>query len=278
LYEKDASFRKVLDDKEIDPTNVPTQDSTEYGTFIRKITQLVIFRDREIEAFEPGATRSRRKGGPRGFSPYTGYPNLVDLTEGNPRWILTLAEAMRARCINGATLGTRSVQTAAVEEFVRQFVSKLRVYPTRGAGPSNRWTPYDFIKELGEHLEDVLYNGKFSTDPSLSFRIDRRAWDQYHDYIKVCVDLGALVLMQGEANASLEAGGDGAPLLDARVRISYRLAPEFRLPLKSTKDGTMSKALKGGELFSAEKSGKLSLQKTDVKETQLTTPVQGRLL
>jgi hypothetical protein len=278
LYEKDESFRKILDDKGILPANVPTQDSAEYGTFVRKITQLVIFRDREIEKFDPETSRCRRKGGPRGYGPYTGYPNLVDLTEGNPRWILTLAEALKARGAEGDTIGARGVQTAAVEEFVRQFVSKLKVYPTRGAGPGQRWTPFDFIQELGKHLEDVLYGGTFSSDPSLSFRIDRRAWDQYHDYIKVCVDLGALVLMRGEASASLESGGDGASLLDARVRISYRLAPQFRLPLKSTKDGAMSTALKGGDLLSPDKATRSTTQKTEDRQIPNSTPIQGRLL
>ena len=33
------------------------------------------------------------------------------------------------------------------------------------------------------------------------------------------------------------------------MRISYRLAPEFRLPLRATKEQTMSGAMRSGELL-----------------------------
>ena len=52
-----------------------------------------------------------------------------------------------------------------------------------------------------------------------------------------------------EASAPLKAGGDGQALLDSRVRISFRLAPHFRLPLRSTKEQSISAAIRSGELL-----------------------------
>lgn len=250
LYEKDESFKALIDDKKIDLQNLSIKDSVATGTLIRKITPLVILRNREIVKFAHSAGRSQRRGGQRGLQSYIGWPNLIDLTEGNPRWILTLAEALKARASEqGLTIVARGVQTNSVDEYVRQFVSKLTVYPTKGMGPDRHWTPFKFIAVLGKHLAESLYDKAFVTDPSLSFTIDERALQQYGEYIRVCIDLGALVIMRGESAAPLSSSTAGQSLIGKRVRISYRLAPEFRLPLRATKEQTMSGAMRSGDLL-----------------------------
>lgn len=250
LYEKDESFKALIDEKKIDLKNLSIKDSAARGTLIRKITPLVILRNREIVKFAHSAGRSQRKGGQRSLQSYIGWPNLIDLTEGNPRWILTLAEALKARASEqGLTIVARGVQTNSVDEYVRQFVSKLTVYPTKGMGPDRHWTPFKFIAVLGKHLGETLYDRAFVTDPSLSFTIDEHALQQYGEYIRVCIDLGALVIMRGGSAAPLSSSTAGQSLIGNRVRISYRLAPEFRLPLRATKEQTMSGAMRSGELL-----------------------------
>ena len=192
LYQKDESFKSLLDSKNIDPKSPPISDSNANGTLVRKITPLVLHRDREIEYFKFSDGKARRKGGRRGYQPYHGYPNLVDLTEGNPRWVLTLAEALVAQ---GATssqkISTPTVQTQAINNFVQQFSSKLTVYPTKAAAEGRRWTPKQFMEALGDSLAATLYDGPFATDPALSFKIDQRALNNFGEYIRTCIDLGA---------------------------------------------------------------------------------------
>ena len=177
------------------------------------------------------------------------------MAEGNPRWILTLAEATKAKVSeNHGASYSRGVQARAVDEFVRQFVAKLMVYPTSATGVRNGWTPYHFISTLARKLEDALYGGPFTTDPSLSFKIDQMSMNHFGEYIRVAIDLGALVIMRGEAVAPLSSAADGQSLVGRRVRISYRLTPEFRLPMKSTKEQNMSAALKAGDLLASHDS------------------------
>jgi hypothetical protein len=277
LYGKDSSFREVLDDKNISVDRLPVKDSDTHGPFVRKITPLVIFRDREIEGFNDNTNLTRRKGGVRAPTAYCGYPNFVDIAEGNPRWILTLAEALHAKARSMEnSLGSAGAQGYAIDTFVAQFVSMLRVYPMRATSASQPWTPYRFLEILGTYLEESLYDRKFSSDPALSFKIDDAAWTQHGEYIRVCIDLGALVIVRSNAPAPFAADGYIGSLVDARVRISYRLAPKFRLPLKHTKETQMSRPLKSSDLLAA---------RNDIAEPPLTAferaslrPAQGKLL
>lgn len=248
LYDKDESFRQLLDNKGIDPNSPPISDLNTNGTLVRKITPLVFHRDQELTSFSY-ATGPKRKGGRKGNRPYHGYPNLVDLTEGNPRWILTLTEALHAQSSTSfQKISAASVQTLAITDFVQQFLSKLTVYPTKSSA-GHRWTPRQFMEALGKSIEHQIYGSAFSADPAMSFTLDERAIKNYGEYIRTCIDLGALVIMRKDSAAPLNSGGDGSSLLNARVRISYRLAPHFRLPLRSTREQAVSTALKTGELL-----------------------------
>lgn len=247
LYAKDDSFRIELDRRGIDPSNPPLSDESKTGTYVRKITPLVLLRDKELKSFKNGLAVKR--GGRRGGEAYFGYPNLLDLAEGNPRWILTLADLLKA---NGSTsessLRSQGVQASVLADYTKQFVSKLTVYPTGAAPSSHSWTLMKFIDVLGEELAKSLYKHEFSADPALSFKLDDKALSQFGGYIKLCIDLGALVIVRGGTAPLSEAGGTPS-LSGARVRISYRLAPKYQLPLRSTKERAISGALRGGDLL-----------------------------
>jgi len=278
LYAKDASFRSTLDTKQIDVNKLPAKDSDTHGPFVRKIAPLVVFREREIEQFDEGNKKARRKGGPRSAKPYCNYPNLLDLAEGNPRWILTLADSLYAKTRStDARLDSIGAQTYVVDTFVAQFVSMLRVYPMRTTSPSQPWAPYRFLEILGGALQASLYDGPFSSDPSLSFKIDEVAWSQFKDYIRVCIDLGALVIIRSNAPAPFNASETSGSLVNARVRISYRLAPEFRLPLKHTKEMNMSGPLKSSQLLEG-KSSEVPDTLVPASERLPLRPAQGNLL
>jgi hypothetical protein len=278
LYGKDESFKRLLDSKQIDPSNPHTSDSSDVGTLVRKITTLVYLRDREIERFEMSVGRSVRKGGRRGLQPYIGYPNLIDLTEGNPRWILTLAEGLAAQSKKeGIGIDAQGVQSKAVDDFVEQFVAKLMVYPTGTVGTRPQTTPFQFVELLGESIATVLYDGPFSTDPRMSFTIDQHAMNQYGEYIRTCIDLGALVIMRRDSATPLGADTEGLTLVGSRVRITYRLAPRFRLPLRAQKERKLSNALKSGELLKPRQDTGSHSDNTSAEKTS-KTPIQGRLL
>lgn len=276
LYLRDESFKALLDEKEINPENPPISSKSLNGTLVRDITPFVIHRERELEKFVNG--KATRKGGRKGYHGYLGYPSLIDLTEANPRWVLTLAEALGAASKEGGLpISSQTVQGRAISGFVQQFASKLMVYPVAGAVTGRRWTPLQFIQALGDSIAGMLFDGPFKQDMPMSFTVDQRAIDQFGEYVRTCIDLGALVILRRGSSAPLSAGAEGHTLVGSRVRISYRLAPYFRLPLRSTKERSLSTALKSGELLLPKNIDK-TMEAQFSSEQRLDVPIQGRLL
>lgn len=279
LYGKDASFQKLLDNRKIDPREPPLLDNSENGTFVRKITPLVCMRDREIGRYL-SAAQNRKKGGRKSSDPYVGYPNILDLMEGNPRWVLTLAGFLHAQSkLQAQPLRSQGVQSAAIRDYTDQFVSKLKVYPTGRATGGTPWSLMKFVSYLGDALNESLYRADFKGDPALSFTLDARALGSYETYIRLCIDLGALVLMRGSAAAPLVVSPGESSLIGARVRLSYRLAPVFRLPFRATKVRAMSGAIRAGTLLDgAAVDANVQAELSDAGSTAKLLQVQPRLL
>lgn len=194
--------------------------------------------------------------------------------------MITLAELVVAEHRStGVAVAAPSVQSNAVRDFVQQMVAKLTVYPTKSSSPGRRWTPYDFVKALGASISSQLFEGPFKTDPRMSFVIDQAAIDQFGDYIRTAIDLGALVIMRRGGVAPLASPESAQTLVGSRVRLTYQLAPEFRLPLLYLKERSLSSALKAGELLPEPEVQSQSTQRvpTDSAEHE-NLPIQGRLL
>ena len=220
LYERDESFKILLDEKGIDPRRPPDRDANPTGTLVRKITQLVLHRAHELERYTI-VGGARHRGGQRNQRAYVGFPNLIDLTEGNPRSVLTLAESVvAAHRTAGQPVSMQSIQSIAVRDFVQQVVAKLTVYPTKSAATGRHWTPYDFVKALGTSISAQLFDGPFKTDPAMSFVIDQAAIEQFGEYIRTAIDLGALVIMRRGGPAPLASAASAQTLVGSRVRLT----------------------------------------------------------
>ncbi len=240
LAAKDESFREYIHSKKIIIDKLQTSDSSVNGTMVRKITPLVFLRNHVLKSWMSGVVKKRSK---ISNQPYQGYPNILDLTEGNPRWILNLAEYLdTARRSKSAGISSQGVQAEAIRSFKDKFISMLRVYPVGKSISSREMTPFDVLSRLGEHIEGKVYESSFSPDPALSFVIDKAAVEQHGELISICIHLGALVLLDTDSKDSAFIPG-AAGLEGRHVRLCNRLAPEFFIPLRAGRSIKMSTAL-----------------------------------
>lgn len=242
LAAKDESFADALEKKNIDPTNLSFKENDKRAWFVRKIYPLAVFRNHyRRSAGDDGRVIAR---GAVGMQLYSGYPILLDLTEGNPRWVLNLADELAAEAEKREKdIRAVGVQSSAIETFYERFASLLRVYPIEQPVSRRPTTLFDFVERLGTYLSSKLLEDAFSADPSLSFTIDQAAYESHGRFIETCVQLGVFILMTAGATddgpPDLGAGG----LVGKRVRLCHRLAPKFRLPVHSTRPIAMSSAL-----------------------------------
>lgn len=257
LADKDQSFKKFIDNKNISIENLSTSDETPLGPLIRKISPLVYFRNYVLKSWKDGVEKQSRRS-KISSQPYTGYPNLLDLTEGNPRWILNLADTLSAECnVRSLDIKQPSVQNAAVENFAKRFMSMLKVYPV-GINAAQNITIFSFIDSLAKYLNNRIYDKPFTADPSLSFSVDKEAAELYGDIIETCIHLGALVIIDPESSDDSTLLLGGKALEGRKLRICYRLAPLFFLPLRSNKQTKLSSVFKKND-------NQLQLEATQIK-------------
>ncbi|SDA96107.1 hypothetical protein SAMN03159443_05618 [Pseudomonas sp. NFACC15-1] len=243
LSKKDSSFKEFLEKKGIAISRLSTSDDAENGPLVRKISPLVYFRNHVLKSWTSKGVIRRSKISKQ---PYYGFPNLLDLTEGNPRWILNLADTLAAEVKNKASnIRQPGVQNAAIESFAKRFMSMLKVYPV-GSAASKNVTIFNFIEDLATHLNNKIYESAFTADPSLSFVVDKEAAAEYGELIETCIHLGALVIIDPSSSDDSSLLLGGRALHDRKVRICYRLAPLFFLPLRANKQVRLSSALKAG--------------------------------
>lgn len=246
LAKKDESFVDFLKKAEIDVANLNLSDKKKQGPLIRKITPLVQFRNRAIKSWKKDKTVLR--SGKIAHEPYFGFPNILDITEGNPRWILNLADLLDGeRLTKNLHIFSQSVQSAAITAMHKRFAAMLKIYPIHANKKDGITTLYEFLDTLAGSIRKRLYFDAFSPDPAQSFEIDSSAAREYGIFLETAIHLGALVIMNPESPKRLLDSPESIGLIGSRVRLCYRLAPEFFLPLRSTSQTRISSAMSKNE-------------------------------
>jgi energy-coupling factor transporter ATP-binding protein EcfA2 len=272
LAEKDESFRRYLAVKKINISALSTSDKSASGTLVRKITPLVYLRNHVLKSWNSSDAEKRSK---QGSQPYQKFPNILDLAEGNPRWILNLADDLgNAALIKNTNVKAQGVQSAAIAAFKDRFISMLRVYPVGSGSDISKGTPYDLLEKLGNYLREKLFFNEFSPDPALSFTIDSASAQNFGDIVSICIHLGALVFVDsGSKDSAFIPGATG--LEDREVRICNRLAPEFYLPLRIGRTVKMNTVL-GAAKIPVEKNQKSLVELPVQDTTKLRVAVQDK--
>jgi hypothetical protein len=93
---------------------------------------------------------------------------------------------------------------------------------------------FDFLQRLSGFIRRRLYVDEFSADPPMSFDVDEEGISKFGPFIDAAVYLGALVIMNPDFQGKRTDQSEYGNLLGARLRLCYRLAPAFYLPLRST--------------------------------------------
>ena len=225
LAARDASFRHVLEKHGIAPDDPFTEAPRLRNVLLRKIRPVVAQRLAYMR--EAGGLRTRK------VVPevYSGIEVLYDLCEGNPRWLQNLlSELFNVWAASGRTDDDRPIVDAAaqarvVKSFADRFHDELYARPVSrlADGRPLRWSVGDLVDRIGTALSDRLLADEFPVDPVGAFRVNLRQPQEILNLIDSGLDFGAFVLLDAMA-------GDSAfELVGSELRLSYRLAPFYRL-------------------------------------------------
>jgi len=260
LAQKDDSFAAFIGDQPL-PNDAHSATEDEWAQDVRKILPIVILRNFYLKSYRNHASSDRSR---KGYSLYTGFPSILEVTEGNPRAILTMigpmAQAFASENENSRSL--RPISTATQNDGIRRveflLTSLLRVIPVDIA-PISKHGLLGFIDRIGRSFSDKVLRSAFTADYLGSFVVDDTMPPAVIRAIGRGLNAGALVHVPWPDGGqdSLLRGLQGQ-----RFRLSYALAPRHRLLLTLGGHVTLSKLLSSpneppivsiqGSLFSQE--------------------------
>lgn len=231
LHAKDESFRKFLAEKEIDPQNLDSSSS-----LVRKIAPIVAFRNAHLRSNDSMARKGRKKL----FFAYTGWEAVAAITEGNPRWFIGVLNMIVSRIQSGGKLPVpQSTQHDQVCNASEHFCSMLRTAAHESAlGLGTRQPVFSLLEKIGRYFNARIVNKDFIEEIPLSFEVDNKVDDDVENALRIAFNLGAIVCLSDS-----DGYGGFKSLRGKRFRLAYLLAPEFKLPLRSTKHVVLSSIL-----------------------------------
>lgn len=232
LAEKDQSFFDYLEAKGVDISDLNSCPLKLRDSVVRKVRPLV-----EIRSFylaNPDGLELKRISR-RSAQPYCGAERIFALSEGHPRWLKYSLSAMLDK--TGAGRSTISVpdQSRELVDAVERIEGRVRAL----AVPHDSSLSTDaLINRIGAFFQEQVLGEKFRPDPYLTFSVDAKVNAGILNCLEKALYIGALIPMD-EDGSQLFSGG----LTDRRFRLSYWLAPLFKLPLATGKAIKLSSLL-----------------------------------
>ena len=235
LAEKDTTFFDFLRRKQIDLSQeLGMQPSDTHGNLLRKIAPLVAFRN---------AYKGKGIGRKRGVKPfntaYSGWDSIAAISEGNPRWLIGLINRIMSNSDQSHFPVPMPQQTSAVQWNCQRYAEMLQSVANEQFGSiKTSTTIYDVLSRIGMYFHNRLVTTTFVEDPPMSFTVDEHVSDDVEHALRIAVNHGAIICFEAAADV-----GGFRTLRGRRFRLTYLLAPVFKLPMRKSKSVSLSTIL-----------------------------------
>jgi len=230
LAEKDPSFGRFLNGRDINPRRLHEHSEAERAAEIRKIAPIVAIRDfflrRDVDR-QSTKLRSRKALGL-----YAGAESVFAITEGNPRWFLGLMRSMLGSLDVKANLASGRIVPPAKqgEEMLKsaqRFAATLRTIPVEPSQEGAALGVLSLVRKIGTYFNDQAVLQPFRPEPPGSFTVDSNASDALIIALGQALNAGAIVYVPDDDGQLILAS-----LRGKRFRLSYLLAPLYEFPIR----------------------------------------------
>jgi hypothetical protein len=239
LAREDPSFEAYLEKNEIHPRGWSELSSGQRAADVRKVAPLVIVRSffRKETDDKPSTGRSRKS-----LYLYSGAESLFAITEGNPRWFIGIVSRLLTRWRDRSQPIKRAIQAEEMDAMANTFSALLGTLPV--PAPSQGRGLLSILRTVGDRFHRYVVHDEFSDDPPLTFIIDSFMTGDALDVLASGLNAGAIIYVPDGRSALMLATRDS--LQGKRFRISYLLAPVYKLPIRLGRPVALSKILRRG--------------------------------
>lgn len=234
----DRAFASVLADRKIDPQDPVPKNQAEKDRFFRKVKPIVLLR--HVFSDE---TKNRSRKAP---ALYVGREAIYAMSEGNPRWLLSLLTDLidlgeprqSGQAAVSVSYQSQGRLLASASIRLRSLIKASPFRPPANTLSAADYTLLGFVEELGNYFRESIYNkDDFREDPLGSFECPESIDDVYLAMITQLLENGALVYV-GSTHQDVPTAIGGS-----RFRLSFMLAPIFKLPFRNFKAVSLSEIL-----------------------------------
>jgi hypothetical protein len=238
LAETDHTFRNYLEAQNIDLSQLEHLDESERAAEVRKITAIVATRSAYRAPDEGGGSDHARIRSRKRPALYQGASSLFAMVEGNPRWFIGIVSSL----LQDLTKPTRipaSSQGPAIWRAISRFRALLRTIPGPNlpAGRRSRGI-LSVLDRVGQYFFERVAVDDFNPDPPGTFIVDSNISDALERSLAEALNAGALVYVPDEQSELILRS-----LRGKRFRLSYLLAPLYKLPIRLGRDVALGRIL-----------------------------------
>jgi len=226
LVQKDYSFRDFLNNYEIDLENPLPKTHEQKVSIYRKMKPIVYFRNYFVKEFKEFHDRPILKPTRKHIDLYSGLEILVNITDGNPRWLIGLVNSILSRSKSDKV--DPAVQYDEVIKVSNRFINFIKNTPINFKDSENL-TIDSFFDLIGDYFKNELLGKKFQSEPVSTFLFDLKKSEDLELIIEKALLQGALILVGNEKEIY------DFEINNKRFKLSYLYYPKYKLPLRMNK-------------------------------------------
>ncbi len=247
LAANDATFRSYLESKEIQLDRLGEVEGDQRAAELRKIIGIVIIRD-EFRLPDDRVVGGRRIRTRKSRALYAGVPSLFEISEGNPRVLIGLFTTLLDQSHDGRF--SSELQARELDRAISRYRALLRTIPLSASAAKPTRGVLGLLDDIGQALFGRIVVDDFTPDPIGSFTIDSHVDEAMLEALGKALNAGAIIYVPDERSQSDAVLGS---LRGRRFRLSYLVAPYYRLPLRLDRAVSLTQLLAPGrrqpELF-----------------------------
>lgn len=246
LQRKDVSFSEYLDKKGVDLANEATWEKKK-DSVLRKAAPIAALRNFFLHETQSGEVDSRKR---KTLEVYAGAESIFAITEGNPRWFISLASPLIAYMVkNDVNVVPAPEQAKEIEAAADRLIALLKTIPLEGGASANGDLALDhLLEEIGGKLHSELIDEPFTIDPVQCFLVDETISPRTQALLASAVNRGAVMVVDESSTKAIVG-----EMVSTKLRLSFLLAAKYGLLLrrgKVTRLSTLlsSKSVEPGQL------------------------------
>jgi len=240
LQRDDATFAEYLLKRGLDIDKLDSGVEKTRAAEVRKIISLVAVRHTYRM---PDNSRSKQKIRSRkNPTLYVGARSLFAIVEANPRWLIAIGSRMIASAGEDGSIPPK-IQNREVSAAADRFMAMLRTIPSESTAFNEPESSVgNLVQTVGEFFFRAAVLAPFNPEPPGTFVVDEKCSPQTFATLGRALNAGAIVYVPETDNESLLGDFTGK-----RFRLTYLLAPRFRIPIRLGRAVSLSRILASEE-------------------------------